>query len=144
MNDPWIPTREDLTALIEQEKTPWYVGDDYTRQAEQDYLLELTEEMDDWGYVYVIRCGDLYKIGKTTDIAKRIKQLQTSAPQALELVCWLLQGYMTDAESNYHSVYRDKRVSGEWFALTNEDVAYIQYCAESYYPAMNIATQTTR
>jgi hypothetical protein len=65
--------------------------------------------------IYVIRekGTNLYKIGKTYSIPKRIKQLQCGNPHKLELVA-ISDG---NIESFVHSAIEKYHVRGEWYEL---------------------------
>lgn len=74
--------------------------------------------------IYLARCRDVYKIGYTaSDPAKRIKSLQTGNPSRIELIGTVPGSY--EEEDRLHVRFAAKRVSGEWFALDDEDVEYI-------------------
>jgi hypothetical protein len=74
--------------------------------------------------VYLIRCGDLYKIGKSRHLAKRFKQLSTQIPQEVQLIHTRAykETEVDEAEIYWHRVFHTKRVKGEWFKLTHEDI----------------------
>lgn len=75
------------------------------------------------GHVYVIECGGYYKIGFSRNPANRARQLQAGCPFRLHLV-GCVSAPMT-AETQLHNTYADKRIHGEWFQLTPEDVGDI-------------------
>jgi hypothetical protein len=82
------------------------------------------------GAVYLIRSVDgFYKIGYSTDPKARIVALQTSTPNELTLVKWWYHPNSIKIEHELHRFFKKKRVSGEWFALTVEDIETI----ESYF-----------
>lgn len=85
------------------------------------------------GYVYLIACGELHKIGIASDIAKRIAQMQTGNPVQLTLVGYMKCGTPALVETSLHKAYESKRASGEWFRLDRADVAEIlaQFTAET-------------
>lgn len=75
------------------------------------------------GNVYLITNGDYYKIGITKgNITKRIQSLQTGNPNPLILVNSYTSNNYRKIESWFHRHYRDKRLEGEWFDLTHDDV----------------------
>jgi hypothetical protein len=89
----------------------------------QHYLEEAEkEEMCKKGFVYLIKCGEFYKIGKTTNLEKRIKQLTTGNPYPLVLVNSIYSLDIDSLEKSFHSYYRQKRIIGEWFKLNFEEV----------------------
>jgi len=78
-------------------------------------------------FVYVVRSGDYHKIGVASDISKRIKALQIGNPIKIKLTLIIKNSEM-DAyllEKCLHEVFEAKRVSGEWFVLTNDDIAFL-------------------
>lgn len=66
--------------------------------------------------IYFIKQGDYVKIGYTSNIQKRIAQLQTSSPNRLKLI-GLIDGTLDD-ESEYHRRFSHLRGNGEWFVHT--------------------------
>lgn len=66
---------------------------------------------------YLVRSNEngLIKIGKSKDIYTRMQILSTKKVQLI--------GYVDkDIEVHLHSVYKTKRVQGEWFRLSDEEV----------------------
>lgn len=72
--------------------------------------------------VYVIRCGENYKIGVATNIHSRVSQLAIGNPVEMEVLIFAKVADAMSTESELHSMYSDVRVSGEWFNLKPEDV----------------------
>jgi hypothetical protein len=80
------------------------------------------------GYIYIILCKrtKLYKIGLTcSGIHSRISQLKTANPD-IEIHSHFKTDDVFSTESWLHYVYSDKRVSGEWFDLTESDLERIK------------------
>lgn len=75
------------------------------------------------GYVYVQRHGTDYKIGYTTSLNKRGRQIQIELPQEIELVHSILTDDPVGVEAYWHKRFAAKRTRGEWFKLTKADVA---------------------
>lgn len=71
---------------------------------------------------YIIRDEEtgLVKIGKSKDIYIRMRILRTTVAD-IELLAYVDK----DIESKLHAEYKAKRVKGEWFKLTGEDVEKI-------------------
>ena len=86
-------------------------------------MREQMSEKSTSGYVYVFEAENrLYKIGKSFDPNQRVARFN-SLPVAVTLIH---QIESTDAgwlERKLHRQFAAKRVRGEWFALTAEDVA---------------------
>lgn len=75
------------------------------------------------GYVYMQRHGSDYKIGYTTSLNKRGRQIQIELPQEIELVHSILTDDPAGVEAYWHKRFATKRTRGEWFKLTKTDVA---------------------
>ena len=76
--------------------------------------------------IYLISDGTFIKIGITSNIRKRIKNLQTGNPHKLKV---LFTWYVENAEQleiQLHKKFERKRKSGEWFDLTDDDVIIIR------------------
>lgn len=67
-------------------------------------------------FTYAIRTvgADLVKIGRTTDVERRLEELQCASPHALTLV-GCIEG---DHEARIHRDLQNHHVGGEWFRLT--------------------------
>ena len=64
-----------------------------------------------------------YKIGFTNrDINKRIKELQVGSSSEMRVVHEYESDYARQIETVLHRLYKSKRISGEWFQLTNDIV----------------------
>ena len=71
---------------------------------------------------YIIKDGSgLFKIGKTSDINSRLKNLRVGNP-LIELVHKIDK----DIEEILHKIFEKKRVNGEWFSLSNDDLSFIK------------------
>ncbi len=79
------------------------------------------------GFVYLIRCTGtgLYKIGAAKNPERRLKLLQCGSASELQLRSTLRAWDMLAAESALHDTFRGRRVRGEWFRLTEADIAFI-------------------
>lgn len=77
------------------------------------------------GYVYLINAGEFYKIGISRNVDRRITQLSTIPPFDVTLVCIIETDDMLGLENKLHTMFSEKRVNGEWFTLSDEDVNYI-------------------
>ena len=78
------------------------------------------------GYVYVIRCGEYYKIGMTLNLDRRVSQLAIQLPHTPEIICLITTTKAATEEKRLHRLYAAKRLNGEWFALTEEQVEEIK------------------
>lgn len=78
------------------------------------------------GYIYVIQSQGLYKIGMTGNLADRLKAFKTSLPGGMRPIRTKLVDHAGKAETFLHEKFAGKRLNGEWFNLSEEDVAWIK------------------
>lgn len=74
--------------------------------------------------IYLVTDGVFTKIGTTTNALNRLINLQTANARKLVLICVIEGGW--DEEQALHKMFEHKKVRGEWFNLTKEDVDYIR------------------
>lgn len=74
------------------------------------------------GFVYLIKSGKHFKIGKANSVELRHRQLKIQLPEAAVLVHRIRTDDPYGIESYWHRRFADKRLNGEWFALSPEDV----------------------
>lgn len=76
------------------------------------------------GYVYFISSIRAIKIGFATNVKTRMRELQTSHHEKLDLIGFVA-GEM-ELEKSLHSKFADKRLVGEWFEPCSEIYEYIK------------------
>lgn len=79
------------------------------------------------GYVYLLHSNGVYKIGHAKDLTRRMMQISPVMPHEVELVHAIKCENMVGLESELHQQFADKRLNGEWFNLSAEDVEYIKH-----------------
>lgn len=94
-------------------------------------------------YVYVIRDIDVsghYKIGRTTDIVRRLTDFNVKLPFQIGIV---LIATCTDPvvlETTLHHHFAEKRVAGEWFSLNDEDLIVLRHMIAQHATIVGSAT----
>lgn len=76
------------------------------------------------GFVYIIRIGGRYKIGKAVDWQKRLSNAMF--PEPPEVVCIIESDNHHQLEQELHRKYSSVRLHGEWFGLLPEHIEEIR------------------
>jgi hypothetical protein len=84
------------------------------------------------GYVYLLGGGGYYKIGKAKDPQRRAETLAVQLPYSVELLHAIESGDYARAEEYLHERFAHKRLNGEWFDLSDDDVAEITALSSLY------------
>jgi len=82
------------------------------------------------GFIYIVRaCNtNLYKIGKTrTTVIHRLDNLRGASPLPLELIWQVAVANIDEVEHFMHTLFGDRRIHHEWFALTPEDISKLEH-----------------
>lgn len=80
------------------------------------------------GYVYFVQehLNGSFKIGKTKHIEKRMNLFTVKLPFKNQLIFLIKSGNYHKTEIAFHKHFTHKRLEGEWFSLTKEDINWIK------------------
>ena len=74
------------------------------------------------GFVYLVKSGRYFKIGKANSVEGRHRQLRIQLPQTAEVIHRIKTDDPYGIEAYWHRRFAAKRANGEWFKLSAEDV----------------------
>jgi hypothetical protein len=84
----------------------------------------------------------LHKIGYTRrTIEQRIKEFKTGNASEIYLVDSFQSEWGTKIESQLHKIYKQKKIVGEWFELSDEDITSFQFNCQRIHNNLKIISE---
>jgi len=113
-------TRDELLRLLSE-------GTKQAKEASVEVLQEMANKNKKHCCVYIINGNNgLYKIGMTSGLRSRLKILCESVPFKIDLVGIIKTEDHKKLESQLHVKFKNCRVKGEWFLLSDSDLEEIK------------------
>lgn len=75
------------------------------------------------GFVYLLRSGRYYKVGKSNAAGRRERELQIQLPERASTMHVIRTDDPAGIERYWHQRFDAKRKNGEWFDLDRKDIA---------------------
>jgi len=79
-------------------------------------------ESTSFGYVYLMKSGRYYKIGRSNSLGRREYELAIQLPDPVKTVHSIKTDDPIGIEEYWHKRFQAKRKGGEWFELSHEDI----------------------
>jgi hypothetical protein len=92
------------------------------REPEQAPSVAVDNPADGDGFVYMLKLGKHYKIGRTFAVPRRHREIALELPQRPDLVHKIATDDPGGIEAYWHRRFQAKQTNGEWFALGVDDV----------------------
>lgn len=119
--DAWTKSAQSSTDYKEFLK----LNTNYEKTESATFEKTVSPKGVDEGHVYVLQMGNHFKIGKSKRVDSRIREFSPKLPLPVTVVTTFLCKNYSQAESNLHLKFADKRTNGEWFALEQEDIEWL-------------------
>ena len=77
----------------------------------------------EFGFVYLMKSGRYYKLGRTNAVGRRQWELGLQLPERVRIIYSFKTDDPAGIEAYWHQRFAHRRKNGEWFDLTTLDVA---------------------
>jgi len=110
----WCANKEDWNDVAT-------ICDELQSQATENEPNVVTPESN--GFVYLMKSGKYYKIGRTNALDRRQFEIGLQLPHGITPIHSIATDDPSGIEAYWHKRFKDKKMNGEWFNLTPKDVA---------------------
>ena len=83
---------------------------------------DVEASLPNFGFVYLLRSGKYYKIGNTNNPDRRRYEIGLQLPEKVHHIHSIETDDASGIEAYWHNRFRKKRLEGEWFDLSADDI----------------------
>jgi hypothetical protein len=106
------PGWKDVQAIC----APLAVAEEHTPPPEDEATIQM-------GYVYLLKSGKYYKVGRSNAPGRREYEMAIQLPERVVTIHTIKTDDPTGIERYWHQRFAERRKNGEWFELRREDVS---------------------
>jgi len=108
----------------------WSFFDIKAKRKYENHRQRLTKKKrEEEGHIYVVQIENFnyYKIGWSLHLFERLSKAQTFLPFEIKPIFGVKVKNVRKKEAQLHKLFKEKRIRGEWFQLSFEDLALIKH-----------------
>ena len=130
-NEAYFPSHEMLIKngfeiICENEpRVFWKNGKKYCQGNIVHSIIAQISDKQSGVYIVAIQESNLYKIGVTKDLKKRLSQLQTSNPYEFYLINFFITNRSKELEKLLHEKFKKYNYKREWFKLEEKEISEV-------------------
>lgn len=130
-SEAYFPSHEMLTKngfeiICENEpRVFWKNGVKYCQGNILHSIIVQISEKQPGVYILAVQESNLYKIGITKDLKKRLSQLQTSNPYEFYLINFFITTRNKELENLLHKAFKKNKYKREWFKLEEKEISEV-------------------
>lgn len=106
--------------------------EDFWKRCKQSSKEKIVRKSKISGYIYIIKCKNFYKIGRTKSFKNRLNDYNDAYPFKIKVIRQIQVDDYVKVETTLLRKFRHKRVKGEWFKFSNDDLVQLNKEVDKY------------